>query len=141
MLQCNAIFGCGAHLKRMDFPKAQLLKKANRLCKTCAAGNTLLSCGKCKGTYPQKTYATNQLRKGDSRQCKDCKQCGKCLRYMPSMLFSECAEQTPSYMSTFRKRRCNECSDEAKEKSKEQRKRDLDCCIFPAQSPKASKHT
>ena len=134
-IQFTVIFGCGLKLKEIGFAVAQLLKKQKRLCNTCVAGNTMLACGQCKSSYPLRLYATAQLRKGEARQCKDCKQCGKCQRHMPSMMYSECEEHTPGYMTVFRKRHCNEGLEEAEEKLREQRKRDPEKCDFPVQPP------
>ena len=133
-LQCNVTFGCGLKLQDTDFAKTELLKKQNRLCKNCVSGKTVLPCGYCKASYPRVFYAMTQLRKGEARQCKDCKQCGKCQRYLPSIMYTECEQHTPSYMTVFRKRRCNHCLEEAVEKIRLQRKRDMKTCEFPVDS-------
>ena len=109
LLQCSLLFGCGKKAPRKEFSKTQRDKGENRICPECAAGKTLLQCGKCKATWSRRCFAPAELKHGRSRQCKDCKQCGRCQRYSPSASFEQCVTQTPSYMKTFQKRRCNDC--------------------------------
>ena len=105
---------CEKSLPRKDFSTKQLKQPtgAQRLCSSCTAGSSLLTCGHCHGVWPRSTYAKQQLQHGPQRKCADCKQCGKCQRYLASTLYQRCKAETPSYMKSVKKRRCDHCLNE-----------------------------
>ena len=135
-MQCNLVLGCGKKIPRKAFSKTQRDKGENRICPDCAAGKTLLQCGKCKATWSRRYFTPAELKQGHNRQCKDCKQCGRCQRYLPSAFFGQCATKTPSYMKSLAKRRCNGCLDETEQELKTQMKRNISSCIFRGKTKK-----
>jgi len=82
-LRCNR---CEVKRPRTEFSKKQI-KRANRICKTCAAGaatksgqsrrKTTATCNSCGETKPHTEFAQDRVRGKGPMLCRDCAEIGR----------------------------------------------------------------